>query len=484
MFKALVTTLLISVLACFPAAAQLSQEYAQFFEGPEGHLLTKKEVKAWSKIDNDDDAEAFVELFWAKRDPDLESKINEFQLDFAARVKIADDAFAQEDERGALTDRGKILILFGIPARRSVEAPGMLAAPSGSGGATTNETNVEIWEYPAIQLPVKTRDDVLHVFFAESRIGRGDFLLNRAREWNTFVTSTVKKVAEELVVHPKLSKVPSFGLLPRTQVASSEQMQWLGGEGPWPEGAQAFTVEGLVSGSRHYIWSYLFLPAGTEAEVLVGRLVRQGSEGEEIGSFALNAAPTPVEGGVAYEFGLQVAPGDWQLELAAADASGPVAVTSLRTEIAELGLDSAAISPIYWGGPAQQDRDADLGSSYNVGGWHVAPSVKDEYATSDSISCLAYVLNPTVKEGSEQPVLKRALSVYSGDKRLSRQAPETVPVAQVNDGLWMFGTRFDLDIFHKSGEYVVKVELELPDDGIERVVEIPVRVAVEDGQEE
>ena len=40
------------------------------------------------------DAEAFVALFWARRDPDLKSPQNEFKARIETLVKVADERFA------------------------------------------------------------------------------------------------------------------------------------------------------------------------------------------------------------------------------------------------------------------------------------------------------------------------------------------------------------------------------------------------------
>ena len=74
--------LLIFVLAVIlapVAEAQLSSEYAGWEDGPEGFLLTKKEKKAWDKISSDADAKRFIELFWARRNPEVNNPYNPFK---------------------------------------------------------------------------------------------------------------------------------------------------------------------------------------------------------------------------------------------------------------------------------------------------------------------------------------------------------------------------------------------------------------------
>jgi hypothetical protein len=58
------------------------EEPATYFDGPAGFLLTKQEADAWSSVAAGGQAEAFIELFWARRDPDLGTPANEIRDDF------------------------------------------------------------------------------------------------------------------------------------------------------------------------------------------------------------------------------------------------------------------------------------------------------------------------------------------------------------------------------------------------------------------
>lgn len=469
-----VASFIFAMFLCGLASAQLSPRYAEYFDGPAGFLLTKSESKQWKKIKDDAAAEMWIELFWAKRDPNLDTSVNEFRVEFDRRVESADREFAHDGERGAMSDRGKVLVLLGVFSRRAVKEPWSLSAKSSTGGEQKNSTVVEVWEYPAETLPVEMSDDVLRVYFGESRLGRGDFSLSYARPWNTFAKRALAKAPDAILRHPNLSEVPEYGLLPGSDAATKEQLTWLDGDKTWPEGAKAFMVEGLVGGPNRYLWIYLFLPDGVPADSLIGRLVNSA---EEVGTFALNTKANQIEAGSSYELGIPVSPGSWRLDLAVGGPLGPVGVTSLTADIADLGDEEPAISPIYWGQEAQRASDATLGDTFNVGGWHVPPIVKDEHDAGDTISYLAYLVNPTIDEESGKPPLLLAISAYRGDAILFEQPADTMPVSKVFDGLWMFGSNFSVDFFSEPGDHILKIEIELPADGIRREVEIPICVA-------
>ena len=47
----------------------ISAAYAGFASGPAQYLFTKEEQTEWKSVRTDDEAKAFVERFWARRDP-------------------------------------------------------------------------------------------------------------------------------------------------------------------------------------------------------------------------------------------------------------------------------------------------------------------------------------------------------------------------------------------------------------------------------
>ncbi len=131
-------------LLATPSWAELSQIYRDWAAGPAQILMTKAEQEEWAGITDDQDAENFIRLFWARRDPSPESSENEFQREFERRAAYADQKFAYktdqgEDVRGSLTDRGRVFIHLGAPRR--VQQPGAGGVAQG-GDFGFGESNV------------------------------------------------------------------------------------------------------------------------------------------------------------------------------------------------------------------------------------------------------------------------------------------------------------------------------------------------------
>lgn len=88
---------------------------------PEFQLFGDDEERdRWHLLREDEDRSRFVESFWRKRDPDPSTPENAFRESVLRRVAFADRVFSDGDNemlRGSLTDRGRVFVLLGVPAR-------------------------------------------------------------------------------------------------------------------------------------------------------------------------------------------------------------------------------------------------------------------------------------------------------------------------------------------------------------------------------
>jgi GWxTD domain-containing protein len=109
-----------------------------------------------AEVDSAAEAVNFVETFWALRDPDPSSPDNSFRQNFSSRVEAADLLYPEGGLRGALTARGRALILLGPWARLEVSSEPALKWTTGRRAnrrVTTRKVDVEIWRYPPETLP-------------------------------------------------------------------------------------------------------------------------------------------------------------------------------------------------------------------------------------------------------------------------------------------------------------------------------------------
>ena len=84
-------------------------------QGPVWYILTDEEDRAFKKVRTEEERRAFIEAFWARRDPTPSTLHNELREEFWKRVKDADRLFSEAIKPGWKTERGKLYILFGPP---------------------------------------------------------------------------------------------------------------------------------------------------------------------------------------------------------------------------------------------------------------------------------------------------------------------------------------------------------------------------------
>lgn len=105
--------------------------------------MTSAEQRTWRSVATETQAIDFIDLFWARRDPTPGTSPNENRVEFDRRVAYADRAFMEGKRRGALTERGRVLILLGFPTEMSGEAGTPMSQhrnDSGAGGGLADPT--------------------------------------------------------------------------------------------------------------------------------------------------------------------------------------------------------------------------------------------------------------------------------------------------------------------------------------------------------
>ena len=116
------------------------------------YIILPVEEKIFREMPAEDRGE-FIKDFWARRDPDPSTLVNEFRETYYSRRAVADKAF-QAGQPGWLTDRGRIFILLGPPTQVITKAMGdvpyekmnRVTADLQETGTVT-ERPTEIWIY-------------------------------------------------------------------------------------------------------------------------------------------------------------------------------------------------------------------------------------------------------------------------------------------------------------------------------------------------
>lgn len=161
---AAIVPLALALQAC-SGASPSQTELAEWSTGPARWLLLPDEQRALKQLDGRSAAIAFLEEFWARRDPDLSEPGNPFAETFFRRVEAADQLYGEGGVKGSLTDRGRALILLGPPSRiRIFQQPALDPKHSRSPGqrVSTTEVSVEEWGYSMREMTDAFRAEFEH----------------------------------------------------------------------------------------------------------------------------------------------------------------------------------------------------------------------------------------------------------------------------------------------------------------------------------
>lgn len=478
--------------AAVPASAQLSDDLAGYFDGPAGFLLTARERSAWEEVRSDESAHRFLELFWARRDPDLATWVNEFKCEFELRVALADQLYGYGSTRGAVSDRGRALILLGpfdaqydkprgseTGDQRFQRSGGLLAtggAQTGNMVVYSERPAVELWEYSGGRFPGLTRQDSFYVIFVETQAGQKDFVLDREHRKNATAVRALGDAPDRLLLHPELPEAPRVGMVPGSRPISEQETGWLEGPvQPWPEGAAVAVRQGVVASAPLLAWVHLGVPEQAAApRTLVGRFTDAGT-GRLLGSFSLPVSPLPLDGMLMVNQAVPVEAGRWYLELALAGESGPIAVTATIVVADPVAPQDTVFAPMIWG-PRRVDRaSAPLGTAFVVGGWLVPPRPGDVYGRDETLHYLGFVLRPALGDGGS-PRVSSSLALLAGGRELVRTPEREIALTRVGEGLWMVGGELPLEMLTQPGRYTLEVVLRQEVDGLEHVERIPVTI--------
>lgn len=150
--KAGALTLVLLVLAVSSAAGKrpkkqrleelmnplLSPQHALWLAGPISWMASEEEIETYTGLTDDTRAEAFIEEFWRRRDPEPRYPRNPARERFEERATEADRLFREAGIPGRRTDRGTIYVLYGPPAEEDHEI-----------SKHPDDPPILIWKYPA-----------------------------------------------------------------------------------------------------------------------------------------------------------------------------------------------------------------------------------------------------------------------------------------------------------------------------------------------
>ncbi len=480
------------LLAGAASAAGL-ERYKDWKKSPEFvFLATDAEQKEWKKIATDEDADRFIQLFWARRDPDLKTPVNEYKIGFDQLVKEADGLFAMPRLRGALTERGKAYVVIGKPRdlkRAAGTKPQPVAAPGQAGSIPPpNDPGTSIGEskvtfiYEAAYLPEWAKLKSLTAEFVVEE--SSDFVAGNS-------AGDVKRLEANartaLVRNPDLKAAPHY----RTAAEQEEERQAaLAAEAEARKGpaltpairaalesagedSALLSVVPLAGGETDdtRIQAQLFLPAAAgepPAESRLALLVRD-KDGKDAARYEEATALEPVPGGRFASRWFSVPPGDYTVSAGVFEPSGKALAFAKRPVAVAVTPADFAISPLIIAAaffPVSSPRPEDAYTFSN----HRFLTKAARLDPQDGLSFVVRVYNPAIDPATRTVSLSRTVKLKpKGSPPMDLPQPQDPPIKvpdpkdknaksllTVDISAVLIETRLG-EYLRKPGEYEIKV---------------------------
>jgi GWxTD domain-containing protein len=391
--------------------------------GPLQPLLTRDEAAAWKNVKSDEEAKAFLDLFWAKRDPSPGTPQNEYREGMEARIKYADEQFVEGKTRGALTDRGRTFLLYGAPKRatRTTDASGITGDAAARAASPQNAGSVIEWTYEGDEAKLIFGNARTVIRFVD-RLSNQIFKIERSRvDFNRAQETAIAR----MITQPNLTSAPAFvaaapvpaPVAPAPPAVQTEltteafkaaiaEAKDRGGYATWGEFVTGFGETFVPVG--------VYLPKSvglTGPDVTLFGVVKDAT-GANVLAFEQALKATETKGDWFVDHSLRLPAGKHTGTFGVAQDGKVVAVASSQMEVAgRLDKDATAISPLILSNnvfpltEAQQPTDP-----FAFGGLRVIPKADRRFTTEDELWYFVELRNP----GVEAPALPEGQVPVSG----------------------------------------------------------------------
>jgi GWxTD domain-containing protein len=494
------------VLSSVAALAAPSAKFVDWGKGPAQWLMTKDEAAKWKTVNDDVAAQAFVDLFWARRDPSPGTPVNEMRDEFDKRVAYADQHFPQGRTKGSMTDRGHVLIVLGPPTKldRTSPAPtSTILTPQQStnsatlGGANGNLESLQsyspkqLWTYDATKTRVPLGAPLAEIAFVD-QYGSNEWKLERTNK--TDIVGLLARANDAVIVQPSLTEAPA---------AAPEQgaVQSVAQGVAAPAGAAAATateaatelkteslrnaLADLKAGKSSYKNLYVtytesitpqgdyFVPLALYVPKVAGLSATQDlvffgevddASGKPVTVFEEPAKLTATRDDYFFDKSLKLAPGKYKATFGLAENGKPLSMTTTDLDLATLDKDASTMSRlilsnnVYPMPAAQKPTDP-----FAFGGIKVVPKADRTFKNSDELWYFFELRNPAVDETSKKPKIQARVQL-SGTTADGKKVKMDGPMSDMDatellgvPGHFAVGASIPLESF-KPGTYTLKIK--------------------------
>jgi GWxTD domain-containing protein len=490
-----VSLVAVVAIASTPAFAALSKSHTAWGKGPAQHLMTPEEKEAWSKLKTDAEAQAFVDLFWARRDPTPATPVNEAKQQFEAAVEYADKNFTAGRVAGSMSDRGRVLILVGAPT--SVRGSGQPKTNIQQGALQNTQTGemrdyavpTQTWIYERERVPsfAKTRGS-LEIPFVDQN-STNTWKLGSSPQTN--VNDLLKSAVTARIVSPALTAAPKFDTpkqvaqvsVPAPQVTPSTTTtttttittfrtpsyqtavdEFRAAKSNPYKGLSLSYGEFVTSSGEYYVPIQLYVPGSAALPAdkpLTFFGVVEDASGKIVAVYEEPATLTASRSDFFYDKTLVLPSGKYKATFGLAADGKPLTMNSMPMELSSIDKSVAGTSKLILSNNVFPLTAAQLPTDpFAFGGIKVVPKGDRTFTKADELWYFLEVRNAGVENGQPNMTLKLDIEgTTKGGKKIKRGSPLGPAPAQELKGVtghWGIGSAIPLTSF-EPGDYTLKL---------------------------
>ena len=475
----------VCVLADLSASAAPARSFPDFATGPAQFLLTKEEKAQWEKVATEADAKAFVELFWARRDPTPGTPANEYRTLIDDRVKAADSRFTEAKTPGSATDRGKVFMVLGSPTKiRRAGQPGggTIQGPTtftpSQGNSVQTYSLKELWEFEQAKTPLKLGQPLVEVAFID-QYASNEWKIERVLR--TDYASVFERVARSFVTQPDLTAVPVYAestapvlttVAPRAGI-TAEPLRAAIEEARARKDASGPVFlnygEYVTPTGEYFVPVQLYVPKATglaaDSKVTFFGMVEKAEGGETVAVFEEPVTLSATKEGVFYARSLTLPPGNYVGTFGLARDGKPLGALSRAMALQGLDHQTESVSGLILTDNVYPLKEAQNPTDpFAFGGLKVVPKGDAVFSRSGDVGYFFEVRNPGVDPATGRPNVTMRITLsgttLEGKKVRIAGAAEPVDAQPVNGvpGHFVVGQAMPLSTF-KPGNYTLALKV-------------------------
>lgn len=423
------------------AFAQLSAANRDWANGPVKFIMTPEEQAKWNLVKTDADAQAFIDLFWARRDPTPGTAPNEFRDRFEKLVAVADQNLAEGKTRGSLTERGRVMVILGTPT-----APVKLIKPAAQRGTGLNNETQQAdnapfqarqeWPYEAAKMNNLIANDITIGFV--DRLGGGVYKMEHDRD----VVPVLQAALQKFIVSPNLTEAPkpqaaapaqklptptpaataaAVGAFKTESLKTAVEQFTAAATNPYKSAAVTYT-EMLTPMGDYFVPVQLYIPqsAGLSADQVTTFFGRIQDEAKNtVAVFEEPATLSTSKGDLYFDRSLNLKPGKYTATLGLSNATGtPVVMVSSPMDLTALSKDQAGITDLVLASDVHElETAAVAGAPYALGRLKIVPKGDATFSNRDEITYFVEVINPGIDEATKLPKLQVKLDLIGAGEK-------------------------------------------------------------------